>query len=214
MRGITAVIAVGAMLVLTACNSGMVAGLRTLQDEVMPTRLDVRQITLQPSFRYLLVEHKNQQALMVWVGHEKGPLGETTIWVSADGVILRLVQGRLVGVDEPARSWRLTSETVDTSSTVEQTPISQTSDEQPGFRLGVFRTVEKIELPSKPESMSWVEGNPDWQWVAEVDSTSGQSLAFYGMNAHRETMVGQRCLTPEWCLRWQAWPAKPSTSPS
>jgi hypothetical protein len=206
---------VTAAVLMGGCSSAMMTGLRTLQEEVMPTHVPVRQIPLKSNFRYLLVENKGQEALMVWVGTEHSGLGETSVWMSADGVVLRLIQGRLVGVSEPHRSWRLTSELPVSKHAISATgsQFIQTSDEQPGFRLGIERTIDKMALPLSPQITEWVVAGQDMRWMQEVDTSSGQRLAMYGINAQHQTMAGQRCLTPEWCLRWQAWPAKTSTPP-
>lgn len=209
--GLVATVAV----LLSACTSGMVAGFLTIQEDVMPSHRAVDPTLLKPEFRYLRVENKGQEALMVWVGNEPGPLGETSVWVSADGVILRLNQGRLVGVAERGRNWRLTSESVlaNTAAYTGKSYFSQTSDEQPGFRLGIVRTIKKITWPSTPPAVTWAPGANDLQWIEEVDTASGHRLALYGVNADHHAQAGQRCLAPEWCLRWQIWPARTSTSP-
>jgi uncharacterized protein YcfL len=204
---------VTAVVLLVGCGSAQVAGLRTFQEEVMPSQLPVRQTALKPEFRYLLVESKGQEALMIWVGTERSALGETTVWMSADGVVIRLVQGRLVGVSEPHRSWRLVSESPTNTSSASRSQFIQTSDEHPGFSLGIQRTINKVELPLDPKTTAWAVVAQDLRWTQEVDISSGQRLALHGTNAHNHTMAGQRCLTPEWCLRWQAWPAKTTTSP-
>lgn len=208
-------VVVTAAVLLVGCSTAMMTGLRTLQEEVMPSHVSVRQTPLKPNFRYLLVENKGQEALMVWVGTENSALGETSVWMSSDGVVLRLVQGRLVGVSEPLRSWQLTSESPVSKNATFATgsQFKQTSDEQPGFRLGIERTVEKMALPLSPQTTTWAVAGQDLRWMQEVDISSGQRLAMYGTNAQHHTMAGQRCLTPEWCLRWQAWPAKTTTSP-
>ena len=201
-----------ACLLVGACSSGIKAGLLTLQQEVMPTRQEVRQSPLQPGVRYLLVEERGQEALLVWVGNEKGPLGETSVWVSADGVIVRLVQGRLVGVSEPQRTWHLTSETAVKVAGTSQ--LRQTTDVQPGFHMGLVRTIEKKSLPVAPRPLAWFEETRDLNWVEEVDIATGQRLALFAMNGLNQTIAGQRCMSPEWCLRWQTWPANKHRIPT
>ena len=122
----------------------MNAGLKTFQAELWPERPDVRNTHLNPQLRYMLLESGKQEALVVWVGDEPHPLGTASVWVSADGVVIRTVKGQLVGMTEPARSWRL--------------PLGEALANEQG-----------------PNSAA-----------------------------------GQRCLTAQWCVRWQAWP--PSSS--
>jgi hypothetical protein len=183
----------------------MKAGLLTLQQDVMPNRLQVRQAKLEPGYRYLLVEQQGREALLVWIGNESSALGETSVWLSADGVVVRLVEGRLVGVAEPNRNWRLTSETPLSQQSSSQ--LKQTSDEQPGFHMGLVRTVTTLPLPVTARPMPWVDGEQNLNWLEEIDVTTGQRLALYAVNERKQTIAGQRCLGAEWCLRWQTWPA-------
>lgn len=215
MRSMKLGAAVTAAVLLGGCNAAMMTGLRAFQEEVLPSHQSVRQAPLKPELRYLLVENQGREALMVWVGTERSTLGQTSVWMSSDGVVLRLIQGRLVGVTEPHRSWRLTSESPVSKNPSSTAPsqFRQTSDEQPGFRLGIERTIEKLELPISPQDTAWAVVASDLRWTQEVDVASGQRLAAHGMNGQNHTLAGQRCLTPDWCLRWQAWPAKTATSP-
>lgn len=202
-----------ASLVLHGCSSGMKAGLLTVQNEVMPSRSDVRKAALHPQYRYLLVETDGQEALMVWTGNEPHRLGQARVWVSADGVIVRTVNGRVVGVSEPRRQWELVSETPALpSSPSTGTRLLQTSDAQPGFRTGMVRTIEQTTLPAAQQPASWFDQAPQLHWLQEIDPTSGERLALYGLNMNKQTVAGQRCMTAQWCLRWQSWPANSDTS--
>jgi hypothetical protein len=195
-----------AALLLCACSTGQRAGWLTLQEAFAPAVV-VRQTPLKPDLRYLLVETGGREALMVWVGQERSSLGDASVWVSADGVVLRLLQGRLVGVAEPRRSWRLVAQTA--VSTTGPVRWMETSDEQPGFRLGVVRTVERVTAAQVPAALAaWAVGAQDLRWSQEVDASTGQSFSFVGVNTSGQVQAGQRCLAPDWCWRWQAWPAK------
>ncbi len=207
-------LAVLASLVLAGCSSGLKAGLMTLKDEVMPSRSNVRQTALQPNYRYLLVETDGQEALMVWIGNEPHRLGQASIWVSADGVIIRTVKGKLVGVSEPRRHWQLISESIVPSppETSSITRLIQSSDAQPGYRMGMERTVDQKVLPASAQAMSWLDRSLGLRWLEEVDSKTGERLALYGLSTDDQTIAGQRCVSAQWCLRWQAWPAKASAS--
>jgi hypothetical protein len=203
-----------ACLFLWGCNSGMKAGFVTLKDEVMPSRSDVRQTALQPNYRYLLVETDGQEALMVWIGNEPHRLGQASVWVSSDGVIIRTVKGKLVGVSEPRRRWQLISEALVASPLPSSSiaRLTQSSDAQPGYRMGMVQTVDQKALPASEQAMAWVDRSLGLRWVEEVDSNTGARMALYGLNADNQTIAGQRCMTAQWCLRWQTWPAKASTS--
>lgn len=202
-----------ALPLLSGCSSGMRAGLLTLKEEILSPPQQVRQTPLKPAYRYLLVESHGQEALLVWVGNEPGPFGDTSIWVSADGVVLRFAQGRLVGVSEVRRSWLMVSESA-VSKVHHRTLSRQAVDRQPGLHLGIMNTIEKTVLPAKPDFMQWVEGMSDMNWVQEINTATGERHTVYAVSSGLEpAMAGQRCMTPEWCLRWQTWSAmKPAPS--
>lgn len=193
----------------------MHAGLLTLKQEVMPSRLNVRQVALQKDFRYLWVQAQNQEALLVWVGTESSPQGNVSVWVSADGVVVRLLNGRLIGISEPRRSWQLIRET---QSPEGQNPGSypirliQTSDQQPGFQIGIERPVHQVMLAVAPDVLSWFAGTPDVRWIEEKDHMTGKQTAIFALSSNEQTVAGQRCIASDWCVRWQTWP--PSLQPA
>lgn len=198
-------------LLLCACGSDIRTGLSSIRQEIMPTAQTVRHLPLKPELRYLLVQSEGREALMVWVGTERTLLCEASVWVSADGVVMRLCNGRLIGVSEPKRQWQLIDESPALSVTPPMSDRSihrQTMDEQPGFHIGMVRTIEKIPLTGINQPISWVVTHREMQWTEEVDRLSGTRLTLYAVNPEHDWMAGQRCMTPDWCLQWQTWPAK------
>lgn len=195
----------------------MRAGLLSIQQDIMPSPQSARHTPLKPDLRYLLVQSGGREALMVWVGTERTSLCEASVWVGADGVVVRLCDSRLVGVSEPQRQWQL----LDESAALSTPPVStnrsihhQTTDQQPGFLFGNIRTVEKISLPNLDTPMTWFSKHPQMQWVEERDHFSGVRLTLYTVNSEHDGMAGQRCITPDWCLQWQTWPVKSPASNS
>lgn len=176
-----------------------------------PLSQDVRHTPLRSDLRYLLVQSEGREALMVWVGTERTSLCEASVWVSADGVVLRLCNGRLIGIAEPRRQWRL----VDESGPLDVNPTSlnrrihrQTTDQQPGFQLGLVQIIEKINPTDQAQSIPWIGVPPGTPWTEEIDLHSGIRLTLYAESVQLNWIAGQRCMTPNWCLQWQTWPAK------
>ena len=195
----------------------MRAGLLTIQQEVLRPHQTGRQTQLQSGYRYLLIESNGQEALLVWVSQEAGPMGDTSVWVSADGVIFRLAQGRLVGVSEPLRNWSLISEVPSPPlklGDVFPTRFIQTSDTQPGFRLGTVQNTLRGTVQSQTQFRAWIEGGEELGWVGDIEADTGQPLAWYAINLQGKTIAGRRCITPEWCYSWQVWPAPSNQVPS
>jgi hypothetical protein len=195
----------------------MSAGLWRIQQDFMPAPQSARHAPLQADLRYLLVQSEGREALMVWVGTERTSLCVASVWVSADGVVMRLCQGRLIGVSEPQRQWQLLDESAALNAHLASTNRSihhQITDQHPGFLFGNIRTVEKISLPNLDTHTPWFGKHPQMQWVEERDHLSGVSLTLYTVNSEHDGMAGQRCITPDWCLQWQTWPIKSPASNS
>ena len=192
----------------------MQAGLQTFQTEFAPSNAQtIRNTPLQPQYRYLLLESGGQEALVVWIGDEPHPLGKASVWTSADGVIIRTVNGQLAGVTEPQRSWQLQAQrplttapqATNTPSTA-PTELELTVDIQPGHKLGLRQRTLQHPLPANTHPLPWSTVSTPVQWVAQTDVHTGQTLALYGMNTQGQTLAGERCMTPQWCVRWQTWP--------
>jgi hypothetical protein len=175
----------------------------------------VRRTALQSEFQYLWVQEDDREALLVWVGTGRSAEGDVSVWVSKDGVILRLLEGRLVGISEPLRSWHLIREkTLNLGQNPNDFPkaLIQTSDQQPGFRIGVERRVHQVLLTSAPASVAWYAGSPNVRWFAEIDTRSGLQTAYFALSNDNRTIAGQRCIASDWCVRWQSWPATASSA--
>ncbi len=202
-----------ASILLCGCSSGMKAGILTIKSEVTSDLADVRKTSLNPNFQYLLVETSGQEALLVWVGNEPHQLGEAQVWVSADGVIIRTVSGRLVAVSEPNRHWQLVYEKV-TSPLLPGTTArcSQITDMQPGYLMGVERAIDQKILPPDQQPKTWFDQKTQLQWLQEIDPMTQERLAISGFDKNNYIVAGQRCITAKWCLRWQSWPAPLTTS--
>ena len=194
----------------------MQAGVLTLQQDVMPRKVDVQRTALKSEFKYLWMQDHDREALLVWVGTERTAQGNVSVWVSADGVIIRLLEGLLVGISEPLRSWHLIREKpleqVQNSDVFPKAMI-QTSDQQPGFRIGVERHVRQVLLMSAPAaSVTWYAGTSNVRWLAEIDTRSGLQTAYFAITSEDGAIAGQRCIESDWCVRWQSWPGTTSTA--
>lgn len=194
----------------------MRAGLQTVQ-QAWAAPASVRTTALNPALRYLLVRHQDREALLVWVGDEPGPLGSASVWVGADGVVLRTVHGRLVGVAEPTRNWRVVGQTPPspTSALAQGSPtsVTQTIDMQPGHRLGLRVPLLRTALSSAPSTTLLIGSAAEWRWEEEHMPGTTLPPSWVAQDAHGEVVYGQRCLAVDWCLSWQAWPTAVQATP-
>ena len=192
---------------LTACSPTLRAGWQTVE-QAWGTPAPVRNTDLNPALRYLLVQQQGREALLVWVGDEPGPLGSTSVWVGADGVVLRTAQGRLVGVAEPTRNWRLVRQAATGSSTV-----TDIVDVQPGHRIGLRQTGQRTALSAAPTAHRFVGDTRGLRWQEDRWADASLPPSHVALDAQNQVVYGQRCLAADWCLSWQGWPANPKVSP-
>ena len=196
---------------LTACSPTLRAGWQTVE-QAWATPTAVRHSRLDPALLYLLVHHQDREALLVWVGDEPGPLGLTRVWVGADGVVLRTAQGRLVGVAEPTRNWRLISQDTPVASG-SSTTVTQTVNMQPGHRLGLRVPLQRRPLSSAPSPTRWLGDATGLRWEEERPVDAARPPIWLARDAQGHVVYGQQCLAVDWCLSWQTWPTDQTAAP-
>ena len=204
------------VLMCVSCSSGMNAGWRTLQQEIAPLRANVRQKELNPNYRYLLIQQNEQESLLVWVGNEQSLVGVLSVWVSADGVVVRLCEGRLIGISELKRRWQI----IERRSVVSQDDaqlnarwVQQISDLIPDYEMGHVQLLALRSL-SPPKYSAWFLNHESLSWFEEYEVSSGLQTAVFAMTDEQKIVGGQRCMTPTWCVRWQSWPTSFAKTPA
>lgn len=137
-------------------------------------------------------------------------------WYSADGALLRLDAGRVLGFTEPGRQWTTVSPLppVDWHAVSAGAPLSfaRLVDEQPGYRLGQ-RWQRTLQASAKggPHHSPLVQALPPGsRWFMEHSPHQPQQGRFWyavDMTLQPARVVyGQACVTPTLCLEWVAAP--------
>jgi hypothetical protein len=215
-------LACGLSALLGGCSTTTRAGLRTIAqalqggDEIDPTQ------PLDPQLQYLRVHIGRQVGLMVNAGEVLTPQGAQTRWYSADGVVLRLAQGRVAAIHDGARSWAWVANennnqgpvAIDWQSVAagRAQRFTQVSDRQPGYRIGVARERE-IRVASQTLPVEVLEASRHLTasviWFEERNTRGEPEPAWYAVDLSApqpRVVFGQACLQADWCLSWQAWP--------
>ncbi len=215
-------LACGLSTLLGGCSTTTRAGLRTITqalqggDEIDPTQ------PLDPQLHYLRVHIGRQVGLMVGAGEVPTPQGAQTRWYSADGVVLRLAQGRVAAIHDGARSWAWVADegrdqgpgVIDwqgvAAGRVQR--FTQVSDRQPGYRVGIARERE-IRMTSQTLPADVLEASrhltASVTWFEERNTRGEPEPAWYAVDLSAQpprVVFGQACLQADWCLSWQAWP--------
>lgn len=204
------------VLALGGCGANMTAALATASKTWDGGRsVAGPNAAVNPAFDYLRVETDRQVGLMARAGEEPSVHGRTEPWFSADGAVLRLSQGRIVGLTDGARSWQLSRalEPVDWREIAAGQSQAQTwvVDEQPGYRLGRrFDRVIDLSLAGPP-GVRLPSPSRGVRWFRESDPLGASMPAWYAVDLTQRparVVYAQACLTPKWCLNWQPWPAR------
>ncbi|MFY9327267.1 MAG: YjbF family lipoprotein [Georgfuchsia sp.] len=203
-------------LLLAACTSGTSAIIRSLelasnggvQETAAPTTSGI-------SYIRVLSEGHNAYLALGYV--EPGPEGNTEIWYSAKGEVLRLRNGRIVGTTGLATDWReVRLPKLPPWSQIGNSPLQyqRSRDEMPDYRFDIAETVSvRAVLP--PRTSQLKDRNPtELRWFEETVSSrspmSGElppSLYAVELAKDKETVVyGETCLTTTLCLAWQRLP--------
>lgn len=206
----------GAWTVLTGCSQSTLAGWQTVaQAWRAPAAPDLAEVPLDPVLRYLRVRVGSKVGLMVQAGGPEGP------WYGADGVVLRLRDGRLVGFADERRSWTEVRHAgwpaPDAPAGLQPRRGHLVADLQPGHRYGLRQTHVWVDLPDAPPGHDWQGDTGGLRWrMARPDGPDGQDVAatWYAIDTRRqpaEVVYGRQCLDLDpaaspTCITWQRWP--------
>jgi hypothetical protein len=209
----------GAVGMLTACSQSTLAGWQTVaQAWRAPAAPDLAEVPLHPALRYLRVRVGSKVGLMVQAGGVDGP------WYGADGVVLRLREGRLVGFADARRSWtevRHSGWPDLQAPTPDDQPPRQghlVADLQPGHRYGLRQSHAWAHLPDAPPGHDWLGDTTGLRWmVARPDEPGATATAtWHAIDMQRQpaaVVYGRQCLhldpdptTDPTCITWQRWP--------
>ncbi len=171
---------------------------------------------INPAYRYLHVSLSGAKPALLVLGYvDAHPQGDIEVWYSAQGEVLRLQNGRLVGAAGLPVEWRRVTYSPTPLAwhavPPEGTRFSSVRDEQPGYRLGLVEQVSLTPLPKSPLKLT----NPAFAkaaWFQESYSgahgTSRPDAWFaLGRYGEQEIIVYSRqCLSVSICLDLQRWP--------
>lgn len=207
------------MLGLSACASKSLLSevMSAVVADTLPFQADgPLAAQLNPNYQYLHVTLAGAKPALLVLGYvDAHPQGDIEVWYSAQGEVLRLQHGRLVGAAGLPVEWRRVAypQTPPSWQSVppEGARFSSVRDEQPGYRLGVVEQVVLTPLPSAPLVLS----NPThataaWFQERYTDARGPTrpdawfALGNYG--GQRTIVYSRQCLSASVCLSLQRWP--------
>jgi hypothetical protein len=214
-RLLVALTCLGTGGMLTACSQSTLAGWQTVaQAWRSPAAPELAEVPLNPALRYLRVRVGSKVGLMVQAGGPGGP------WYGADGVVLRLREGRLVEFADARRSWTEVSHSgwpdlqIPTPDDHPPRRGHLVADLQPGHRHGLRQSHTWVHWPDAPPGHDWQGDTHGLRWVVGRPDAPGAPATWYAIDTQRqpvEVVYGRQCLNldptaPPTCITWQRWP--------
>jgi len=176
---------------------------------------------LNPNYQYLHVTLAGAKPALLVLGYvDAHPQGEVEVWYSAQGEVLRLQNGRLVGAAGLPVEWRRVAypQTPPAwqSVSAEGVRFSSVRDEQPGYRLGRVEQVVLTPLSKPPLDLAAPAlATATWFQESYTDARGPTrpngwfALGNYG--GQKAIVYSRQCLSPSVCLSLQLWPLKKDT---
>lgn len=168
---------------------------------------------LDPRYRYLHVQTGKSTALLVLGYVDPHPQGVIEVWFSHDKGVLRLQNGRLVGIRGAGEDWldARFEALPEWASLASGAQVTRTRDVQPDYRFNIRETLQIRAIPA-PRNTRLQGGSPEKLVWYEECCTGSPALppARYGLqaNAHgvMQVVYGEQPLTPDLTVSWQTWP--------
>lgn len=169
--------------------------------------------SLNPDYRYLRVQTDNRASFFVLGYLDPHPDGTLEVWFSAQKEVLRLRQGRLMGVSGTATEWLNVTyaQPPAWSESLTHANYLRTRDIAPGYHFGLAESLQlqSIKAPEKsnllgipPESLSW--------FSESSTGKDGLKPTLYALRHEEDgarVVYSETCLAKELCFSWQRWPA-------
>ncbi len=208
------ILLIAALTAIAGCSSSSSAFLQTLKQLMSRDSTSADAFKTDPRYRYLRVTHEGGVSIVVLGALENGPRGQIEVYYSADGALLRLQNGRLVGSTGLLPEWRSVElPELPSWSTLaaEGKPLhwERVRDVMPGYRYGVR---DKLVLSSATAPRSSGLVGVDAQklnWFVERTEASTDERLPPARYATQGNMVvySEQCVSARNCLKWQRWPA-------
>jgi len=183
-------------------------------------------IPLMPDlrYRYMRLEVQGHPPALLVLGYlELDPQGEVSVWYTGNQEVLRIQNGRVVGVTGTAQDWQRTRFTPVppdwTHVAAQGVDYVRERDELQAYRFGHTEQVHLSEWQGLPPiDLPFTLPRPkaaEYRWFREsVISASGAGGptmpdAWFAWGRHRgvETIVySEQCIAPDFCLKLQPWP--------
>ena len=215
-RGDVRIRAVGVMvlsIVLAACEtSPTLQSVKDIGNYFSPWSLTTLAApVLNPAYRYLRIQTGKRVAYFALGYVDTAPEGKVEVWYSGGKEVLRLLDGRMVGMVGTATEWlavKLISPPA-WGDKLDGMEYERRLDISPGYRYGVRERLRLKRLPPPSDTKLVHLKPPDLLWYREVPvGPSAIPSALYGLIKEGDAwrvVYSEVCLDTNLCFSWQRW---------
>ncbi len=166
---------------------------------------------LNPNYKYLRVQVGERVLFMARGYLDPSPDGPVEVWYSADRNVLRLLNGRVVGVTmKSGIDWSAVtfSHLPAWNELGGQAVFERTRDVNPGYRYGIRdKMLIRRILPPADTNLKTVPASALVWYEESVQGGDQVRSARYAVDdASHKVVYAEQCLSAEFCLSWQSWP--------
>jgi len=215
---------VGAALTISGCGSGINSVLQSAKVLVPGLGTPPPAPKLNPKLGYLRLTLGRSVVFMGLGFIDKGPSGPVEVWYSGQGEVLRLQNGRIVGVSGMTVEWRnvVLDRSVtwkDATKSTDPTVLRRVRDAMPGYRYGLREelVVSMVPAPSSsalqgvsPQDLVWFEERVRPLEPGRSDGLVRLPPGRYAVDLRGKqefVVYAEQCLSTEVCFTWQRWSA-------
>lgn len=223
--------------------ASVVAGCAVVPDPIQPTFRGLWQsigskdnsvgVTLNPALRYLRVTIDGQVSLFVLgeldASADSSTRAPTEVWYSGTREVLRLRDGRLMGVAGFTPEWRNVElrgvpAWAQLAGRNDAVVYSRLRDVMPGYRYGIddALSIRSTPPPARSQlagvdatSLAWFEETMVSVTPANAGDTALPAARYaVDLRAGQASVVyGEQCLATKVCFTWQRWPPDAARTP-
>ncbi len=223
--------------------ASVAAGCAVVPDPVQPTVRGIWQyvwnkdktvgVTLNPALRYLRVTIDGQVSLFVLgeldASTDSNTRAPTEVWYSAEREVLRLRDGRVMGVAGFTPEWRNVElrgapAWAQLAGLNDAVAYSRLRDVMPGYRYGIddALSIRRTLPPARSQlvgvdatSLAWFEETMAGKASSNAGDTALPAARYaVELRAGQAAVVyGEQCLARDVCFTWQRWPPVAARTP-
>jgi len=166
---------------------------------------------LNPRLSYLRVQVGERELFLALGYVDQLADGPVQVWYSGDGDVLRLRDGRVVGlITKYGPDWLGVSfaRLPRWDALGDQAEFERVRDARPGYRYGIREKMLIRRIAPPDDTQLRLMPSSLLAWFEEtVRGDSDIPAARYAVGADGHVVYAEQCMSNEFCFSWQSWPS-------